>query len=52
MDIDSQTKVLTQRITVHKSEITTWSRCELTNYSSSTLSVYWSRLGSFGALFR
>ena len=83
MDVDSQTKVLTRRITVHKSEILSGRdtrsqttnlqlhqfigqdvaalqlvliikrismRYELTNYSSSTSSVYWSRLGSFGAL--
>ena len=31
---------------------TIWSRYQLTSYSSSTPSVYWSRLGSFGALFR
>ena len=31
---------------------TIWSRQQLTSYSSSTPSVYWSRLGRFGALIR
>ncbi len=54
MEVDSQTKLVYCDSKNHSTQVwdAIWSRHQLTSYSSSTPSVYWSRLGRFGALFR